>query len=415
MALEMGIGSFGVRSYNAGLTDQVVTHDEYEISFWTPFVSTPRFFATMQTYAGTDSSQLRQSTDTSKEGTTVFVEEETCSDDEVNHAAEIVGWFAIDSATNEVTGENDHIVHAQSNLDRGCEGFYDATSADVQGGATISEVTGANRGAAGEDQVATGTLGNGGINFNNPDGETATWTVTPCRSGHYYIVFGYAVAQGADRPMSVSVNGAVVDGFLSFPATGSWTTYSEVKVPARLDAGSNTIQLSSIGFSGPDLDYMAIAPIGPIGYGEQTTIGEGGTTRTIDYRLTASGLMGQDVSPEDQWLTVHLGHSYTDPVVIVGPPSELGGQEAVARIKGLRYQQAGGMSSGLGQQYAAGTMTDNNLSDNQCDGHCFDLRLQEPSCQDDLHVEEEVPWMVLESGTWFTDGKSCLRLFSFPI
>ena len=54
-------------------------------------------------------------------------------------------------------------------------------------------------------------------------------------------------------------------------------------------------------------------------------------------------------------------------------------------------------------------MTDNNLSGNNCDGHCFDLRMQEPSCQDDLHVEEEVPWLVLEAGTWFTDGKSCSR------
>ena len=125
-----------------------------------------------------------------------------------------------------------------------------------------------------------------------------------------------------------------------------------MKVPVKLDPGQNTIVLSAIGFSGPSVDYMAVSPIGPVGYGETTTIGEGGRQRTIDYRLTASGLTGQTVDPEEQWLTVHMGGSYTDPVVIVGPPSELGGQEAVARIKGLRYQAAGTAHT----QYSAGTV-----------------------------------------------------------
>ena len=59
-----------------------------------------------------------------------------------------------------------------------------------------------------------------------------------------------------------------VDGFLSFPQTGSWASFREVKVPVRLDAGENTIALGSIGYSGPNLDYMALSPIGPVGHGE---------------------------------------------------------------------------------------------------------------------------------------------------
>ena len=51
----------------------------------------------------------------------------------------------------------------------------------------------------------------GGVNFVGKSGESATWTVTPCRSGHYYVIFGYALAAGADRPMSVTVNDVVVD------------------------------------------------------------------------------------------------------------------------------------------------------------------------------------------------------------
>eukprot|EP01045_Picozoa_sp_COSAG04_P007683 COSAG04_NODE_407_length_14863_cov_24.011244_11_plen_608_part_00 len=343
MATEVGIGNFGVRNYMAGLTGQSVTNEDYHIDFWVPFVGTPRFFATMQTYAGTDSSQLRaRSVD--NDGATVFVEEEGCSDDELDHVEEIVGYIALDSASNGVSDEYDQMVHARSNLDRGCEALYDATSADLRG-AILTET-------AGGGDYFGGGHGSGGIDFQNADGDTATWNVNGCRSGHYYVIFGYALAGGADRPMSVTVNEEVVDGYMSFPSTGSWSTWSEVRVPVKLDPGQNTIVLSAIGFSGPSIDYMAVSPIGPVGYGETTTIGEGGRQRTIDYRLTASGLTGQTVDPEEQWLTVHMGGSYTDPVVIVGPPSELGGQEAVARIKGLRYQAAGTAHT----QYSAGTM-----------------------------------------------------------
>ena len=401
LATEMGIGNFGVRNYMAGLTPQAVTHEDYEIGFWTSFVDTPRFFAAMQTYAGTDSSQLRMR-DINDDGATVFVEEETCTDDEMNHAREIVGYIALDSASTGASDEYDQIIHAQSNLDRGCEALYDATSADLHGAVL--------------DHNSGGSLAHqsrGGIDFINLAGDTATWQITNCRSGHYYVIFGYALAGGADRPMSVTVNEVVVDGYTSFPLTGSWASYGEVKVPVRLDAGTNTIVLSAIGFSGPNVDYMAISPIGPIGYGETTTIGEGGHARTVDYRMTASGLMGQTVSPEEQWLTVHLGGQYTDPVVIVGPPTEVGGQESVARIKSLRYstaQQAGQQGGTVG-----GTVGGNNLSDQACDGHCFDLRLQEPSCQDDLHVEEEVPWLVLDAGTWFTDDGKMIQVGRLPI
>jgi hypothetical protein len=54
---------------------------------------------------------------------------------------------------------------------------------------------------------------------------------------------------------------------------------------------------------------------------------------------------------EAQWVTVQLGGQYTDPVVIIGVPSSLGGQEAVARVKDLRFGD--GVSA--------------------CDGHCFEV------------------------------------------
>jgi hypothetical protein len=188
-----------------------------------------------------------------------------------------------------------------------------------------------------------------------------------------YLIFGYALGgTGTDRPMAVDINGVTVDAYMAIPSTGSWTSYSEVRVPARLNAGTNTITLRAIGNSGPNVDYLAVSPIGGAGYGETATIGEAGVTHTIDWTDTPSG------DPEEQWQTIQLAGNYIDPVVIIGVPTSLGPQQAVTRIRNLRYSGEG--------------------DDDECAGHCFELRLQEPECMDDLHIEEELPWMVMEAG-----------------
>ena len=119
-----------------------------------------------------------------------------------------------------------------------------------------------------------------------------------------------------------------------------------------------------------------------------STVGEAGTITTIDANtipsVTGNGGSLTKGDPEEQWTTVHLQGTYTDPVVIIGVPSEVGGEEAVPRLRNLRYGPA--------------------APDDGCDGHCFDVRMQEPSCRDDLHLAETIPYLVIEAGTWYTDG-----------
>merc|ERR1711871_115742 len=76
VAVEAGTGDIGTRTYEARLTDNVVTNEDYEISFAVPFSGAPRFFANMNTYHGTDSAQLRQSSPTTEGGAVIHVEEE---------------------------------------------------------------------------------------------------------------------------------------------------------------------------------------------------------------------------------------------------------------------------------------------------------------------------------------------------
>jgi hypothetical protein len=388
VAFEPASGNLGARDYIAGLTPLAVTHQNYRIQFSQEFTDEPRVFATMQTYLGTDSAEVRQRSSPTTRSATIFVEEETCSDTETNHVAEVVGYLALQPGSG--------LLFGQSNLNLGCENIYDATTAILQGGARFSPESGRGSHCAQNDAAclqaarANGTIGTGVIDFTTTGaagtgtGESASWDLHRCRAAHAFIIFGYALGgSGMDRPMAVDVNGHTVEYYLSMPATGSWHTFSEVRIPVRLNAGRNRITLRTIGFSGPNVDYLAISSIGGAGYGESNTVGEAGVIHTIDYSQTAHR------DPEEQWQTVQLTGSYTDPVVVIGVPTELGGQEAVARVRGLRYS---GVNDG-----------------DSCDGHCFEVRLQEPACLDDLHVSEELPWMVMEQGTWFTDGGKMIQ------
>ena len=76
-------------------------------------------------------------------------------------------------------------------------------------------------------------------------------------------------------------------------------------------------------------------------------------------------------------------------IVILGVPTAFGPAAAVPRIRNLRY----------------GPDSDEDL----CDGHCFEVRLQEPPCYDDVHMAEQLSWLVLESGTWYADVRAMRR------
>ena len=92
-------------------------------------------------------------------------------------------------------------------------------------------------------------------------------------------------------------------------------------------------------------------------------------------------------------MRVELAEHMTDPVVIIGVPTTMGGDPVAARIKEPFYSV----------QHLDYSTEEARATDDHCDGWCFDVRLQEPSCFDDVHVSEEIHWLVLEAGTWFSD------------
>ena len=94
-ALSGGAGDLGGSTYEALATPNAVTHQPYDGTFSATFGNAPAFFSAMQTYNGGDPAHTRLGDPVSRSGFSVFIEEETCSDSELNHIAETVGVLAV--------------------------------------------------------------------------------------------------------------------------------------------------------------------------------------------------------------------------------------------------------------------------------------------------------------------------------
>jgi hypothetical protein len=103
-----------------------------------------------------------------------------------------------------------------------------------------------------------GFTGTGYADFTNASTDYINWTINADAAGQYDLKFRYA-PQSGERPLQIQVNGQVVDASLDFPATGAWTTWSDVTIPSQLlQAGTNTVRATAIGSSGPNVDYLQL-------------------------------------------------------------------------------------------------------------------------------------------------------------
>lgn len=108
-----------------------------------------------------------------------------------------------------------------------------------------------------------GHSGRGFLDFANdrPSGEHAQWTVQVARAGRYELSWRYANGGGADRPLTLAVNGGVARAKLSMPPIDGWDAWRTSTVTADLKAGSNTIRVATAGNSGANLDVLSVSPV----------------------------------------------------------------------------------------------------------------------------------------------------------
>jgi len=130
----------------------------------------------------------------------------------------------------------------------------------------------------------SGYSGTGAVSLPNTSGDSIEWTVSSDHAGPGELVFRYALG-GSDRPLEVRVNGQVVSPSFSFipNAWDRWSTSGSL--PVTLNAGNNTVRVTTIGSRGPDMDYLRVKETIPLS-GEIMTVYDGanltGTSATVE-------------------------------------------------------------------------------------------------------------------------------------
>ncbi len=106
-------------------------------------------------------------------------------------------------------------------------------------------------------QANSGYVGAGYIQFQNASGDSVQWTVNVPSAGVHTLTFRYASA-ATSLPLSLSVNGVVINSSLAFAGTGGVTIWRTLTVSVNLLAGTNVIQLLATGSGGPNLNNLAV-------------------------------------------------------------------------------------------------------------------------------------------------------------
>jgi rhamnogalacturonyl hydrolase YesR len=98
------------------------------------------------------------------------------------------------------------------------------------------------------------------VNLDNEVGSYFRITADVTAAGTKSLVVRYANGDTVDRPMRISLNGNVVSDNTSFIPTGAWTAWRSQALPVTLNAGQDTIELTSVtSTGGPNIDWVALA------------------------------------------------------------------------------------------------------------------------------------------------------------
>lgn len=103
-----------------------------------------------------------------------------------------------------------------------------------------------------------GFTGTGFVNYNNVSGGYVQFSFT-ATAGQKVLSFRFSNGSTTPRPMSITVNGTVVNANLAFGMTPDWDTWATASVSANLVAGTNTVRATATTANGgPNLDSLTI-------------------------------------------------------------------------------------------------------------------------------------------------------------
>ena len=104
----------------------------------------------------------------------------------------------------------------------------------------------------------SGYTGEGYINTDNASGNGIDYRVNILASGTYTFIWRFANGS-SDRPARLLINGSQELSSINFPATGAWTTWSEVSAQVDLTTGEKDVRLEATSSGGlANIDYMNV-------------------------------------------------------------------------------------------------------------------------------------------------------------
>ncbi|MGH3646966.1 MAG: carbohydrate-binding protein, partial [Micromonosporaceae bacterium] len=109
-----------------------------------------------------------------------------------------------------------------------------------------------------------GFTGSGFVNYDNVTGSYVEFMVNAAAAGPATLTLRYANGTSANRPMDISVDGALAENDLAFNGTGAWSTWQTATAMVTLNAGANKIRATAVGTSGgPNLDRVDVDQAAP--------------------------------------------------------------------------------------------------------------------------------------------------------
>ncbi|OGH09621.1 MAG: hypothetical protein A2152_01660 [Candidatus Levybacteria bacterium RBG_16_35_6] len=105
----------------------------------------------------------------------------------------------------------------------------------------------------------SGYTGSGYVDYQHRYSDYLEFKVNVPTTGLYLLGFRYANGSWRNRPLQVRVNGITVNTGLSFPRTGGWSRWNYSQFLTTLYAGQNTVRLTTIGYSGPNVDHLKVS------------------------------------------------------------------------------------------------------------------------------------------------------------
>ncbi|WP_405152532.1 carbohydrate-binding protein [Paenibacillus sp. FSL K6-0108] len=125
-------------------------------------------------------------------------------------------------------------------------------------GTTYEAETGTTLTDAVIETLYPGYTGSGYVNFNALTGSAIQWNaINNTITGTKNVKFRYALESGT-RNLDIFVNGTKVISNEPFPATGSWSTWSEKTIQVPMNMGTNTIKVVTTGTEGPNVDNITV-------------------------------------------------------------------------------------------------------------------------------------------------------------